>query len=76
MGLKANDIYSSAINNATRKGTTMERKYWNVDLTSDEYVMDASLSRVPAETGEQAGEVARKMMAAPEYWRVVGIDRA
>lgn len=54
----------------------MSRKYWNVDLTSDELVMNASLTRVPAETSKQAEEFARKMMAAPESWRVIGIDRA
>ncbi|QRE00432.1 hypothetical protein [Burkholderia phage BCSR52] len=50
--------------------------YWNVDLTSDELVMNVTMTRVPAKTSELAEYTAKALMAQPEVWRVTGIDRA
>lgn len=54
----------------------METKYWLVDLTSDHYVMNVSMARVPGASVEEAEQNALKLLADPEQWRVTGIDRA
>ncbi len=52
-----------------------ECKYYNVDLTSDFYVMNASLTRILALDAEDAEDKALGLMADSKYWRVVGVDR-
>lgn len=51
-------------------------KYWNVDLTSDELVMNVSLTRVHADNAEQAQQKALSLMTTPAHWYVVSIDRS
>ena len=53
----------------------MEGKYWMVDLTSDHYASNVSMSRVEGETAADAERKALKRMAEPHLWRVVGTDR-
>lgn len=51
-------------------------KYWNVDLTSDELIMDCTLTRLQADNAERAEHLALHLMQCPGDWRVTGIDRA
>jgi|GEM_PF-5398396 len=55
--------------------TVEQAKYWMVDLTSDHYVSNISMSRVEAETAADAEREALKRMAEPHIWRVIGTDR-
>lgn len=54
----------------------MQPKFWNIDLTNDEAVMNASLTRVPGENADEAQHNALMTMRVPGEWRVTAIDRA
>lgn len=49
-------------------------KYYNVDLTSNFYAMNAVLLTIPALDAKDAEDKALSLMKDPEYWRVTGID--
>ncbi|CAJ0701736.1 hypothetical protein LMG19089_02914 [Ralstonia edaphis] len=54
----------------------MELRYWNIDLTSDDLVMNCSLTRVSGATAQDAERNALALMREPALWRVTAIDRA
>lgn len=53
----------------------MEIKYWVVDLTSDHYSSNVTMSRIDGETSKDAEREALRRMADQNLWRVVGTDR-
>ncbi len=50
-------------------------KYYHVDLSSQQGTLVVTVSKIKAKGGKEAGEAALALMAKPEEWLVVGIDR-
>jgi hypothetical protein len=48
-------------------------RFWTVDLTSDFYVSNATISRIEADTEQKAGEIALSRMKDSDLWRVTNI---